>query len=339
LYRINGVCGQCLLGTSYNTLTKLCENICKANEIFNGTSCVCASGFTLINGVCDKCPVGSYFDETLKKCVVQPTCPLGAEWNQAKLQCQCTQAGVYLINGTCKSCDANAAWNGSRCVCRTGFFLINGKDCLTCDLNSFYNSTLQDCVCNRGFYGDRNLCQKCDATCGKCSGPNANQCLDCADVSLTLSNGVCAKPSQCVAGMYLNGTICRPCSAYCASCTDENTCKQCTSGFSLSSVTLTPTMIISMCEEICGDGKRYEYDCDDGNTINGDGCNDQCQIETGYTCGGGTTTSKSVCVKLSTPKTVITPKGAVQLSGKVMQGVTLSYLPDALTQGGCPKCS
>lgn len=38
-------------------------------------------------------------------------------------------------------------------------------------------------------------------------------------------------------------------------------------------------------------------------------------------------------------KSVITPKGAVQLSGKVMQGITLSYLPDGLTAGGCSKCS
>jgi len=100
--------------------------------------------------------------------------------------------------------------------------------------------------------------------------------LDCVDVSYTLSNGVCSKPPSCVAGMYLSGSTCKPCSSYCSNCKDENTCTQCTSGFSLSTINLTPTLTFSMCEEICGDGKRYEYACDDGNTVNGDGCSDQC---------------------------------------------------------------
>jgi cysteine-rich repeat protein len=34
----------------------------------------------------------------------------------------------------------------------------------------------------------------------------------------------------------------------------------------------------SFCAEICGDGKRFEYECDDGNNINGDGCSDSCFI-------------------------------------------------------------
>ena len=34
----------------------------------------------------------------------------------------------------------------------------------------------------------------------------------------------------------------------------------------------------STCKEICGDGWRIEYDCDDGNLINTDGCSDACGI-------------------------------------------------------------
>lgn len=270
--------------------------------------------------------------------MAQPTCPSGAEWNQVKLRCECKIADQYLISGTCQSCIANAAWNGTQCVCRTGFFLI-GTECLTCDINSFYNSTLKNCVCNRGFYGDRTSCLKCDATCGRCSGPNANQCLDCTDVSLTLNNGVCSKPAACVAGMYLSGNVCKSCSAYCTTCSDENTCTGCTSGFTLTSVDLTPTLTYSMCEEVCGDGRRFEYACDDGNKNNNDGCNDQCEVENGWSCTGGTTTARSSCMKLIPTRSFITPKGAVQLSGKVMQGVTLSYLPDGLTAAGCPQCS
>jgi hypothetical protein len=175
----------------------------------------------------------------LKKCIVQPTCPQGAQWDQSKLQCICSISGQYLINGLCQTCGVNSGWNGLKCVCRTGFYLIAGE-CVTCDINSNYNATLQNCICNRGFYGDRTQCLKCDSSCGKCSGPNANQCLDCVDVSYSLLNGVCSKTPTCVSGMYLSGSTCKPCSAYCSSCKDENTCTQCTSGFSLNTVDLMP---------------------------------------------------------------------------------------------------
>ena len=47
----------------------------------------------------------------------------------------------------------------------------------------------------------------------------------------------------------------------------------------------------SLCTEICGDGNDYfHYPCDDGNSKAGDGCSKYCQIERGYTCGGGSNT-------------------------------------------------
>ncbi len=43
------------------------------------------------------------------------------------------------------------------------------------------------------------------------------------------------------------------------------------------------------CFEICGDGIDFRYyDCDDGNTVSGDGCDSSCKIELGYKCEGGT---------------------------------------------------
>lgn len=44
-------------------------------------------------------------------------------------------------------------------------------------------------------------------------------------------------------------------------------------------------------------------ECDDGNTISGDGCNSRCKIEPGYNCTGGTSHTKDTCYKLS-PVTV-----------------------------------
>jgi len=36
-------------------------------------------------------------------------------------------------------------------------------------------------------------------------------------------------------------------------------------------------------------------ECDDGNTVNGDGCSDNCTIEAGFICFGGSFTSVSIC--------------------------------------------
>ena len=37
--------------------------------------------------------------------------------------------------------------------------------------------------------------------------------------------------------------------------------------------------------EICGDGLNLgSYECDDGNTKDGDGCSSKCKIENGYEC-------------------------------------------------------
>lgn len=39
---------------------------------------------------------------------------------------------------------------------------------------------------------------------------------------------------------------------------------------------------------------RLTYDCDDGNTLNNDGCSNLCAIESGYTCSSSGTDT-SVC--------------------------------------------
>ncbi|CAI2386795.1 unnamed protein product [Moneuplotes crassus] len=54
------------------------------------------------------------------------------------------------------------------------------------------------------------------------------------------------------------------------------------------------------CEVICGDGifptnLNPTLYCDDGNTDNGDGCNDKCEVEKNWICTGGDLTSPSVC--------------------------------------------
>ncbi|KAL4428862.1 hypothetical protein ABPG74_001349 [Tetrahymena malaccensis] len=57
----------------------------------------------------------------------------------------------------------------------------------------------------------------------------------------------------------------------------------------------------SLCQEQCGDGKRItnQKECDDGNTINGDGCSSSCKVEDGWKCSGGSATSPDVCQNIA----------------------------------------
>ena len=55
-----------------------------------------------------------------------------------------------------------------------------------------------------------------------------------------------------------------------------------------------------ICNEICGDGVRFNALTtywDDGNTLNGDGWNSLWGVETGYSCTGGSTSSKDICTE------------------------------------------
>ena len=49
------------------------------------------------------------------------------------------------------------------------------------------------------------------------------------------------------------------------------------------------------CVEVCGDGRLYELECDDGNTEDGDGRNSVCVVEDRFGCENGTNSSASQC--------------------------------------------
>lgn len=51
-----------------------------------------------------------------------------------------------------------------------------------------------------------------------------------------------------------------------------------------------------MCTEKCGDGYNFGYfQCDDGNVVDGDGCDHNCHIETHWTCSGGSSAGPDHC--------------------------------------------
>ncbi len=241
-----------------------------------------------------------------------------------------------MISEICQTCPENSLWNGTQCICRTGFFPIAGS-CVECSSNSKFVSG--QCVCNFGFFGNGLTCTACHSTCGTCSSTLSTNCLTCVNASYVFSSGVCTL-RQCNSGSYFSTSTqqCQKCSIdYCASCLTDRSCVTCITGFQLKTVSIV--LKVELCEEICGDGKKFYLECDDGNLVNGDGCNSNCRVERGWTCVGGNTNSKSSCYNILPTGTKIIKNGYVVLQGKVLQGMSMTYLPANLLANGCPQCN
>jgi cysteine-rich repeat protein len=72
---------------------------------------------------------------------------------------------------------------------------------------------------------------------------------------------------------------------------------------------ITVENVLSVCDGICGDGFRVGNEtCDDGTDTDGDGCKVGCKTgaEPGWTCTGGTLTTKDDCVSTCNDGIVVT---------------------------------
>jgi len=114
-------------------------------------------------------------------------------------------------------------------------------------------------VCPDGFYADT-MITKCVKCPDTCATClSATKCLTCKD-GYIVSNGLCVVCEE-KKGYYTKGKV---------------------------------------CDEICGDGLNLGmHECDDGNTIDGDGCSSRCTIEDGFKCYKGTSGADR-CVVLTT---------------------------------------
>ena len=97
-------------------------------------------------------------------------------------------------------------------------------------------------------------------------------------------------------------------------------------------------MTTAFCPQTCGDGRRFEYECDDGNLRDGDGCDSQCFIEEGWTCNGGNAQSRSLCMQSTPNRSFMSLTRPIRLVSSVAQGVTLSYIPSKLADNFCQQC-
>eukprot|EP00347_Sterkiella_histriomuscorum_P005340 403356986 len=238
---------------------------CKPNFFFNKNECL------------DQCMDGTYADTI--------------EW-------ACKQCPYQ-----CRICTGNDPL--SQCQkCATGYFKM-GDGC--------YDK------CPDGYWGDQQdyTCKQCNSACTLCYGPSSLQCTKCANlegvneigklrkIGYLLSGTECKIP-KCPEGQFFKWEYnlvkdlyfgqCQTCHSRCRKCTgaSELECVQCYQGSILNSTLHTCKYCHEItglftneeleCEDICGDGILITKQCDDGNALSGDGCNDKCVVEYGFAC-------------------------------------------------------
>lgn len=241
---------------------------------------------------CEDCPGEMLLSSN--ECVSE--CPKGTCEDANQVECKPCPAECLSCNslGQCNECSEGFYLSGEKCV-----------DSLKCGAGTYLDSTTR-------------RCESCYDNCVSCIGPYKNQCTDCSEehVELATAYGVCLLV-VCVEGQYYNGVSCVDCDPPCATCTSAGSCTKCRSSYA--SLIQNGTLLCQSCPEgysfsstgecegenlflnaieICGDGRNLgSFECDDGNSFNGDGCSADCRVEPGFTCQnnpGGPDTCKDV---------------------------------------------
>ena len=154
-----------------------------------------------------------------------------------------------------------------------------------------------------GYYGDKTTytCQLWNIGWTKWFGPSLKEWIEWNSALLYIKSGATeCSIATCIRGYYLNHTDlnCYSWDKGWNLCEFPNNhdCIQCNSIYLMTSpgqctywndVTGYSINSFGICQEICGDGLNLgEFQWDDGNLVNGDGCSNTCLLEVGYTCKG-----------------------------------------------------
>jgi cysteine-rich repeat protein len=198
-----------------------------------------------------------------------------------------------------------------------GVFMLNGGKCGQCVGRPIYYQGQCVATCPPQTYAN-------GSTCVACAPGQAWNGTACVTPALTPSPNNTVTIS-CPQGTYWDQMQlrCLPCPSGCASCPDCYSCSSCSLGFFLQAGS-------PLCQEVCGDGKKFTLPCDDGNTLSGDGCSSSCQVEAGYVCAGGSPQSRDTCQKGLPSVLTIDSTGQSHVWGKVVINIKLNYVPQAL---------
>ncbi|CAD8130512.1 unnamed protein product [Paramecium sonneborni] len=238
----------------------------------------------------------------------QCKCANGYFWDEKFcLQCdqKCLTCQEDSIN--CLSCAQSRILSKNRCVCKDNYFENEYGFCISCDNDQGKTQEIcryRNCSdqiwtygeeCDDGNNVNRDGCSNCNIdlnyTCfNQLLKPSI--CLQCQANCLKCKFNPLSGKSQCIlcaTGYFLDKNNCVECSANCLECIDRpnnclsckfqqnqnGKCSKCESeqGYFFN-------VLDKYCQPICGDQiKVYNEQCDDGNIIDGDGCDSNCKIE------------------------------------------------------------
>ncbi|KAJ8402031.1 hypothetical protein AAFF_G00372660 [Aldrovandia affinis] len=219
-----------------------CEDSCLTCSGPGASSCSsCSEGMTLDKqGRCapvEDCPPPSYRDQQgqCQPCHIHCARCFGP----SKLSCLSCNPNHFLLNGSClDDCPHILDSSETRRV-----VIASRVTSPACPVED------KECVetCQPSYYGNTSTgaCERCDPSCGECSGAGDARCLSCRDGHLYLrTHGHCRL--SCPPGHYPDSRerTCESCHSSCRTCTDKGflACDSCHIGYSLSG---------GMCESQC----------------------------------------------------------------------------------------
>ncbi|CAD8213751.1 unnamed protein product [Paramecium octaurelia] len=298
-------CETCF-GSTYNGCLTCNPTL---HRILKGLECVCSPGYYELNNICTNCPVAE--QTSLSQCY--KLCQ-NNQYIWQTINCSSCDSGFQLVSGQCQPICGDSLIKGYE-QCEDNNTNLNDlcyncqyqcqAHCLTCN-----QSTTLPCpdICGDGIISGIEECEdgniteydgcfnckyQCQPQCTKCI---QGQCFECAtggwQVDTTVTPWQCKQicgdmilvgSEQCDDGNSSDTDGCKDCMYFCrlgcSSCDySTNTCLNC----NLSG--LVPYSYY--CKNICGDGivaidpsGFFTEQCDDGNTINYDGCSSTCEFQ------------------------------------------------------------
>ncbi|CAD8133190.1 unnamed protein product [Paramecium pentaurelia] len=304
---IHGSCISCTLGYNLDLVNNLCNAVC--GDQYITIEELCDDGNNIIQDGCFQCKYqcqdectnchyerticiesqGYYYDDKYNICYSK----CGDNIKAGKEQCddgndipydgcyqckyQCEQLCEICQQGRCVNCQIGykLSIQNSNCVNDCGDGLI--KDIEQCDdANSIVRDGCTNCLIDPGYncltLNNKSYCYTCKSNCIQCEYINGQiNCINCQKGYFLTSNECVKCSDQC--------EECKDSPNNCTKCKFEN-CKKCDNKQGFYS-----DFNLKKCITKCGDLIVADKEqCDDGNKINNDGCNSQCEIEQGFTC-------------------------------------------------------
>ncbi|XP_069891868.1 proprotein convertase subtilisin/kexin type 5 isoform X2 [Dipodomys merriami] len=217
------------------------------------------------SGRCEHCAEGCGSCSTADRCAtcrVQPDLPLFL--HEGRCYSRCPER-FYATGGLCEPCSSpcrTCEGNATDCqTCEEGFVLagrecreacpekhvaVDGvcKRCPEMCQECLHERTCKECMpdfflhedtchqsCPQGSYSHAGQCITCHEDCLQCSGPEADDCEQCADISKSLYKGQCL--DECPVGAYYEEETesCQDCPKFCHTCSSPGTCITCREGW------------------------------------------------------------------------------------------------------------